>query len=56
LLAVPVPAGKSRIVLRYISMAAVRGMIVSIVTAFAAFVVFRLGSRRPAPAPKLEIA
>jgi hypothetical protein len=56
LLAVPVPAGKSRIVLRYISKAAVGGMIVSILTAFAAFVVFRWGSRRAAAGCKLEIA
>ncbi len=46
LLAVPVPAGKSRIVLRYISNAAVLGIAVSILTAFAAFVLFRWGSRR----------
>ncbi len=47
LLAVRVPAGKSRIVLRYISLAAICGMIISILTAFAAFVLIRWESRRP---------
>jgi hypothetical protein len=47
LLAVRVPAGKSRIVLRYISIAAICGMIISMLTAFAAFVLVRLESRRP---------
>ncbi len=46
LLAVRVPAGKSRIVLRYISLAAICGMIISILTAFAAFVLIRWEPRR----------
>src|ERR1035437_1125387 len=47
LLAVRMPAGKSRIVLRYISVAAIWGMIISILSAFAAFMLFRSESRRP---------
>jgi len=47
LLAARVPAGKSRIVLRYVSIAAICGMIISILTAFAAFVLIRWESRRP---------
>ncbi len=47
LLAVRVPAGKSRIVLRYISIATICGMIISILTAIAAFVLIRWESRRP---------
>ncbi len=47
LLALQVPAGKSRIVLRYISIATICGMIISILTAFAAFVLIRWESRRP---------
>jgi hypothetical protein len=47
LLAVRVPAGKSRIVLRYISIATICGMIISILTAFAAFLLIRWESRRP---------
>lgn len=47
LLAVRVPAGKSRIVLRYISVAAIWGMIISILSAFAAFMLFRWESRPP---------
>ena len=45
LLAVRVPAGKSRIVLRYVSVAAICGLIISILTAFAAFVLIRTGRR-----------
>ncbi len=45
LLAVKVPAGKSRIVIRYISLAAICGTIVSIMTAFVAFVLVRWESR-----------
>ena len=47
LLAVRVPAGKSRIVFSYISIAAIWGMIISMLTAFAAFVLIRWESRRP---------
>jgi hypothetical protein len=47
LLAVRVPAGKSRIILRYISIAATCGLIITILTAFAAFVLIRWESRRP---------
>lgn len=46
LLAVRVPAGKSRIVLRYISIAAICGLIISMLTAFAAFVLIRWESPR----------
>jgi hypothetical protein len=46
LLAVRVPAGKSQIVLRYISMAAIVGAVISILTALAAFVLIRWESRR----------
>jgi uncharacterized membrane protein YfhO len=49
LLAVKVPAGKSRIVLRYISMAAIYGLLVSILTALAAFALFRIEQRLPEP-------
>ncbi len=45
LLAVRVPAGKSEVVLRYISMAAIYGMIISILTALAAFLLIRWESR-----------
>ncbi|HMD05051.1 MAG TPA: hypothetical protein VKG68_07230, partial [Candidatus Binatus sp.] len=51
LLAVRVPAGKSQIVLRYVSMAAIYGMIISILTALAAFVLFRWESRRAISRP-----
>jgi len=47
LLAVRVPAGKSQVVLRYISMAAIYGMIISMLTALAAFVLIRWESRHP---------
>ena len=47
LLAVHVPAGKSQVVLRYISMAAMYGMIISMLTALAAFMLIRWESRRP---------
>jgi hypothetical protein len=47
LLAVHVPAGKSQIVLRYVSMAAIVGAAISILTAFAAFMLIRRGSRHP---------
>ncbi len=47
LLAVPVPAGKSQIVLRYISMAVIVGAAISILTALAAFMLFRWESRHP---------
>jgi hypothetical protein len=47
LLAVKVPAGQSRIELRYISFAAICGMIVSIVTGFVALILIRQESRRP---------
>ena len=47
LLAVHVPAGKNQIVLRYISMAAIYGMIISMLTALAAFVLIRWESRHP---------
>ncbi|MFZ0679315.1 hypothetical protein [Candidatus Binatus sp.] len=46
LLTVRVPAGKSRIVLRYISIAAIWGMIITILTALVAFVLIRWESRR----------
>jgi uncharacterized membrane protein YfhO len=46
LLAVQVPKGKSRIVLRYISIAAICGLVISILTALAAFLLFRWESRR----------
>ncbi len=46
LLAVRVPAGKSRIVLRYISIAEICGLIISMLTAFAAFVLIRWESPR----------
>ena len=41
LLAMRVPAGRSRIVVRYISNATICGMVVSMLTAFAAFVLIR---------------
>ena len=47
LLAVHVPAGKSQVVLRYVSMAAIYGMIISMLTALAAFVLIRWESQRP---------
>jgi hypothetical protein len=47
LLAVHVPAGKSQVVLRYIGMAAIYGMIISMLTALAAFMLIRWESRRP---------
>ncbi len=47
LLALRVPAGKSRIVLRYISIAAICGMIISTLTACAALMLIRWESRRP---------
>lgn len=46
LLAVRVPAGKSRIVLKYISISAIYGMIISMLTVLAAFLLFRWESRR----------
>ena len=49
LLAVRVEAGRSRIVLKYISMPAIYGMIISILTALAAFLLFRWESRRALP-------
>jgi len=51
LLAVRVPAGKSQIVLRYISMAAIYGIIISMLTALAAFVLIRWESRRAISRP-----
>ncbi len=47
LLAVHVPAGKSQVVLRYVSMAAIYGLIISMLTALAAFVLIRWESQRP---------
>jgi hypothetical protein len=47
LLAVRVPAGKSQIVLRYISMAAIVGLAISMLTALAAFMLIRWESQRP---------
>ena len=47
LMAVHVPAGKSQVVLRYVSMAAIYGMIISMLTALAAFMLIRWESRRP---------
>ena len=47
LLAVPVPAGKSQIVLQYISMAVIVGAIISMLTALAAFMLFRWESWQP---------
>ena len=49
LLAVRVPAGKSRIVFKYISIAAIWGMIISILTALAAFLLSRWELRRALP-------
>ena len=47
LLAVRVPAGKSQIVIRYISMGAIVGLAISMLTALAAFILFRWESRHP---------
>jgi hypothetical protein len=47
LLAVRVPAGKSQIVLRYISTAAICGMLISMLTALAAYILIRRESRHP---------
>lgn len=49
LLAVRVPAGKSRIVLRYISLAAICGLLITILTGLAAFALFRVEPRLPEP-------
>jgi len=47
LLAVRVPAGKSQIVLRYVSLAVIYGLIITVLTALAAFALTRWESRRP---------
>jgi hypothetical protein len=49
LLAMDVLAGKSRIVLRFISLAAICGILVSFLTAFAAYALCRYESRRMLP-------
>jgi hypothetical protein len=49
LLAVQMPAGKSRIVLRYVSLAAIGGIIISVLTALVALAMFRWEPRRPLP-------
>ena len=49
LLAVRVPGGKSRVVLKCISIPAIWGMIISILAALAAFLLFRWESRRALP-------
>lgn len=49
LLAVHLPAGKNRIILRYVSLAAICGMLVSILTALAACALWRYEPRRLLP-------
>ena len=49
LLAVRVPSGKSRIVLKYINLSAICGLIISILTSIAAFLLFRWESRAALP-------
>ena len=49
LLAVRVPAGKSRIVLRYVSIAFICGLLITILTGLLAFALFRREQRSPEP-------
>jgi hypothetical protein len=49
LLAVHMPAGKSRVVLRYISIAAIGGIVISVLTAFVALAMFRWEPLQPLP-------